>query len=129
MKIKIILTTLILMLGCGVYYYMNTQQNDPMSVVQLIYDNMNHATGEINDYAGDINYMGPESVGYEPIGDDKMRIYFGDLQFDITQEELNNEEFIRALGHIGITISQSKKTGDIIVKFHGEEVALFNRRK
>lgn len=41
MKLKIVLTTLVFILMCGVFYHVNTMQNDPMQVIALIKKNIN----------------------------------------------------------------------------------------
>lgn len=123
MKIKILITTLVFALALGIYYHAVSAQNDPLEVISLIKKNINPKDGSIMDYAGDINYRGPESVGYAMVGDKKLRIFFGDLQFDLNQEELNDEAYRVQLKAIGITLRQNKKTGKLIVEYHGEEVA------
>lgn len=44
------------------------------------------------DYAGDINFRGLDSVGYAHVDDDTLRIFFGDLQFDLEQDVINTDE-------------------------------------
>lgn len=104
---------------------MSTRESDPMEVVALIQKNINPKDGSILDYAGDINYRGIESVGYELIGDEKVRIYFGDLQFTMDEDDLMDEQLKASLAHIGFSIERNKKTGKYIVKYKGEQVKLF----
>lgn len=125
LKLRIMLTTLLLLLGVGGYWYMSTRESDPMEVVALIQKNINPKDGSIMDYAGDINFRGMESVGYELIGDDKVRIYFGDLQFTMDEDDLLDEKLQASLAHIGFNIERNKKTGKYIVKYKGEKVKLF----
>lgn len=47
MKLKIVLTTLVFILMCGVFYRVNTMQNDPMQVIALIKKNINPKDGSI----------------------------------------------------------------------------------
>ena len=124
MKIKIVLTTLLLVIGVGGFFYMSNKKTDPIEVVELIQRNIN-AKGEITDYAGDINFRGFDSVGYEPIKDG-VRVYFGDLQMDIKNEDLT-DDFLAKLHNIGIDVEISEKTGDAIVTYMGKEVALFGK--
>lgn len=125
MKWKILLTTLVIICGLGVFYYTETRQNDPMEVIALIKKNINPKDGSILDYAGDINFRGKESVGYELLGDKKIRIHFGDLQFDLNEEDLLSENLMANLRAIGFDIVLNKKTGKYVVKYHGETVSLF----
>ena len=67
-------------------------QNDPMQVIALIKKNINPKDGSIMDYAGDINFRGLDSVGYAHVDDDTLRIFFGDLQFDLEQDVINTDE-------------------------------------
>lgn len=126
MKLKIVLTTLVFILMCGVFYHVNTMQNDPMQVIALIKKNINPKDGSIMDYAGDINFRGLDSVGYTHVDDDTLRIFFGDLQFDLEQDVINTDEMRTQLKAIGITLRQDKKTKKVIVQYHGEDV---NERK
>lgn len=126
MKLKIVLTTLVFILMCGVFYHVNTMQNDPMQVIALIKKNINPKDGSIMDYAGDINFCGLDSVGYAHVDDDTLRIFFGDLQFDLEQDVINTDEMRTQLKAIGITLRQDKKTKKVIVQYHGEDV---NERK
>lgn len=126
MRLKIVLTTLVFILMCGVFYHVNTMQNDPMQVIALIKKNINPKDGSIMDYAGDINFRGLASVGYAHIDDDTLRIFFGDLQFDLEQDVINTDEMRTQLKAIGITLRQDKKTKKVIVQYHGEDV---NERK
>lgn len=126
MKLKIVLTTLVFILMCGVFYHVNTMQNDPMQVIALIKKNINPKDGSIMDYAGDINFHGLDSVGYAHVDDDTLRIFFGDLQFDLEQDVINTDEMRTQLKAIGITLRQDKKTKKVIVQYHGEDV---NERK
>lgn len=126
MKLKIVLTTLVFILMCGVFYHVNTMQNDPMQVIALIKKNINPKDGYIMDYAGDINFRGLDSVGYAHVDDDTLRIFFGDLQFDLEQDVINTDEMRTQLKAIGITLRQDKKTKKVIVQYHGEDV---NERK
>lgn len=126
MKLKIVLTTLVFILMCGVFYRVNTMQNDPMQVIALIKKNINPKDGSIMDYAGDINFRGPDSVGYAHVDDDTLRIFFGDLQFDLEQDVINTDEMRTQLKAIGITLRQDKKTKKVIVQYRGEDV---NERK
>lgn len=126
MKLKIVLTTLVFILMCGVFYHVNTMQNDPMQVIALIKKNINPKDGSIMDHAGDINFRGLDSVGYAHVDDDTLRIFFGDLQFDLEQDVINTDEMRTQLKAIGITLRQDKKTKKVIVQYHGENV---NERK
>ena len=126
MKLKIVLTTLVFILMCGVFYHVNTMQNDPMQVIALIKKNINPKDGSIMDYAGDINFRGLVSVGYAHVDDDTLRIFFGDLQFDLEQDVINTDEMRTQLKAIGITLRQDKKTKKVIVQYRGEDV---NERK
>lgn len=126
MKLKIVLTTLVFILMCGVFYHVNTMQNDPMQVIALIKKNINPKDGSIMDYTGDINFRGLDSVGYAHVDDDTLRIFFGDLQFDLEQDVINTDEMRTQLKAIGITLRQDKKTKKVIVQYHGEDV---NERK
>lgn len=126
MKLKIVLTTLVFILMCGVFYHVNTMQNDPMQVIALIKKNINPKDGSIMDYAGDINFRGQDSVGYAHVDDDTLRIFFGDLQFDLEQDVINTDEMRTQLKAIGITLRQDKKTKKVIVQYRGEDV---NERK
>lgn len=126
MKLKIVLTTLVFILMCGVFYHVNTMQNDPMQVIALIKKNINPKDGSIMDYAGDINFRGLDSVGYAHVDDDTLRIFFGDLQFDLEQDVINTDEMRTQLKAIGITLRQDKKTKKVNVQYRGEDV---NERK
>ena len=126
MKLKIVLTTLVFIIMCGVFYHVNTMQNDPMQVIALIKKNINPKDGSIMDYAGDINFRGLDSVGYAHVDDDTLRIFFGDLQFDLEQDVINTDEMRTQLKAIGITLRQDKKTKKVIVQYRGEDV---NERK
>ena len=126
MKLKIVLTTLVFILMCGVFYHVNTMQNDPMQVIALIKKNINPKDGSIMDYAGDINLRGQDSVRYAHVDDDTLRIFFGDLQFDLEQDVINTDEMRTQLKAIGITLRQDKKTKKVIVQYRGEDV---NERK
>ena len=125
MRLRILITTLALVLASATYVYLNTRQNDPMEVVALIKKNINPKDGSIMDYAGDINFRGLDSVGYIPISDTQVRIFFGDLQFDMKKDDFENEQLMENLKAIGFEIGRNKKTGKIVVKYKGEPVKLY----
>lgn len=87
MRLRILITTIALVLASVTYVYLNTRQNDPMEIVALIKKNINPKDGSIMDYAGDINFRGFDSIGYIPIDDTRVRIFFGDLQFEMKKED------------------------------------------
>lgn len=125
MRLRILVTTLALVLASVTYVYLNTRQNDPMEVVALIKKNINPKDGSIMDYAGDINFRGLDSIGYIPIDDTQVRIFFGDLQFDMKKDDFENEQLMENLKAIGFEIGRNKKTGKIVVKYKGEPVKLY----
>lgn len=96
-----------------------------MEIVALIKKNINPKDGSIMDYAGDINFRGFDSIGYIPIDDTRVRIFFGDLQFEMKKEDFENEQLMENLKAIGFEIVRSKKTGKIVVKYKGEPVKLY----
>lgn len=125
MRLRILITTIALVLASVTYVYLNTRQNDPMEIVALIKKNINPKDGSIMDYAGDINFRGFDSIGYIPIDDTRVRIFFGDLQFEMKKEDFENEQLMENLKAIGFEIVRSKKTGKIVVKYKGESVKLY----
>lgn len=125
MRLCILITTVALVLASVTYVYLNTRQNDPMEIVALIKKNINPKDGSIMDYAGDINFRGFDSIGYIPIDDTRVRIFFGDLQFEMKKEDFENEQLMENLKAIGFEIVRSKKTGKIVVKYKGEPVKLY----
>lgn len=125
MRLRILITTIALVLASVTYVYLNTRQNDPMEIVALIKKNINPKDGSIMDYAGDINFRGFDSIGYIPIDDTRVRIFFGDLQFEMRKEDFENEQLMENLKAIGFEIVRSKKTGKIVVKYKGEPVKLY----
>jgi len=125
MRLRILITTVALVLASVTYVYLNTRQNDPMEIVALIKKNINPKDGSIMDYAGDINFRGFDSIGYIPIDDTRVRIFFGDLQFEMKKEDFENEQLMENLKAIGFEIVRSKKTGKIVVKYKGEPVKLY----
>lgn len=125
MRLRILITTVALVLASVTYVYLNTRQNDPMEIVALIKKNINPKDGSIMDYAGDINFRGFDSIGYIPIDDTRVRIFFGDLQFEMKKEDFENEQLMENLKTIGFEIVRSKKTGKIVVKYKGEPVKLY----
>ncbi len=125
MRLRILITTIALVLASVTCVYLNTRQNDPMEIVALIKKNINPKDGSIMDYAGDINFRGFDSIGYIPIDDTRVRIFFGDLQFEMKKEDFENEQLMENLKAIGFEIVRSKKTGKIVVKYKGEPVKLY----
>lgn len=125
MRLRILITTIALVLASITYVYLNTRQNDPMEIVALIKKNINPKDGSIMDYAGDINFRGFDSIGYIPIDDTRVRIFFGDLQFEMKKEDFENEQLMENLKAIGFEIVRNKKTGKIVVKYKGEPVKLY----
>lgn len=125
MRLRILITTIALVLASVTYVYLNTRQNNPMEIVALIKKNINPKDGSIMDYAGDINFRGFDSIGYIPIDDTRVRIFFGDLQFEMKKEDFENEQLMENLKAIGFEIVRSKKTGKIVVKYKGEPVKLY----
>lgn len=125
MRLRILITTIALVLASVTYVYLNTRQNDPMEIVALIKKNINPKDGSIMDYAGDINFRGFDSIGYIPIDNTRVRIFFGDLQFEMKKEDFENEQLMENLKAIGFEIVRSKKTGKIVVKYKGEPVKLY----
>ena len=125
MRLRILVTTIALVLASVTYVYLNTRQNDPMEIVALIKKNINPKDGSIMDYAGDINFRGFDSIGYIPVDDTRVRIFFGDLQFEMKKEDFENEQLMENLKAIGFEIVRSKKTGKIVVKYKGEPVKLY----
>lgn len=125
MRLRILITTIALVLASVTYVYLNTRQNDPMEIVALIKKNINPKDDSIMDYAGDINFRGFDSIGYIPIDDTRVRIFFGDLQFEMKKEDFENEQLMENLKAIGFEIVRSKKTGKIVVKYKGEPVKLY----
>lgn len=127
MKFRIFLTTAFLLACVGGYYYTTTLSADPMDVIALIQRNINPKDGSVTDYAGDINFRGFDSIGYEVIDKNKVRIYFGDVQFDLKTTDLDNERLVNSLAAIGFKIEQND--GEFHVKYKGKDVKLYGRKR
>ena len=59
------------------------------------------------------------------LGNKKIRIHFGDLQFDLKEEDLLDDTLMANLKAIGFEVVLNKKTGKYVVKWRGNEVSLF----
>lgn len=64
-------------------------------------------------------------MGYELLGNKKIRIHFGDLQFDLKEEDFLDDTLMANLRAIGFDIVLNKKTGKCVVKWHDKPVSLF----
>lgn len=76
--------------------------------------------GELLDYDNEIGVHSIDDIAFT-IKDKKLKIYYGKVELELGKEELLDEDFIKALNRIGITIVKSDD-GVLKVKYKGEDV-------
>lgn len=101
---KIIALTFIVLLGTllclALYYYSENRLN--YDVVNLIHDRQKRA-GEFIDMDGQVQVDSVDDLGFI-LKEGKIELHYGVQTIDIPFNSLDNEEWLNALGDIGIKV-------------------------
>lgn len=124
--IAIFLSVILLSLGFGSYIYLNSSAQDPSKVVQYIYKRYDPMKKQFNDLTGEIGFDGIDTLGMDQINNNKVRIKFGTMLFDLTQDDLKNESLMKMLKTMGMTVTiihdEETDKNKFEVKYKGEKV-------
>lgn len=124
--IAIFLSVILLSLGFGSYIYLNSSAQDPSTVVQYIYKRYDPMKKQFNDLTGEIGFDGIDTLGMDQINNNKVRIKFGTMLFDLTPDDLKNEGLMEMLKTMGMTVTiihdEETDKNKFEVKYKGEKV-------
>lgn len=124
--IAILLSVILLSLGFGSYVYLNSSAQDPSKVVQYIYKRYDPMKKQFNDLTGEIGFDGIDTLGMDQINNNKVRIKFGTMLFDLTPDDLKNEGLMKMLKTMGMTVTiihdEETDKNKFEVKYKGEKV-------
>lgn len=124
--IAIFLSVILLSLGFGSYVYLNSSAQDPSKVVQYIYKRYDPMKKQFNDLTGEIGFDGIDTLGMDQINNNKVRIKFGTMLFDLTPDDLKNEGLMKMLKTMGMTVTiihdEETDKNKFEVKYKGEKV-------
>ena len=124
--IAIFLSVILLSLGFGSYIYLNRSAQDPSKVVQYIYKRYDPMKKQFNDLTGEIGFDGIDTLGMDQINNNKVRIKFGTMLFDLTPDDLKNEDLMKMLKTMGMTVTiihdEETDKNKFEVKYKGEKV-------
>lgn len=124
--IAIFLSVILLSLGFGSYIYLNSSAQDPSKVVQYIYKRYDPMKKQFNDLTGEIGFDGIDTLGMDQINNNKVRIKFGTMLFDLTPDDLKNEGLMNMLKTMGMTVTiihdEETDKNKFEVKYKGEKV-------
>lgn len=124
--IAIFLSVILLSLGFGSYIYLNSSAQDPSKVVQYIYKRYDPMKKQFNDLTGEIGFDGIDTLGMDQINNNKVRIKFGTMLFDLTPDDLKNESLMKMLKTMGMTVTiihdEETDKNKFEVKYKGEKV-------
>lgn len=124
--IAIFLSVILLSLGFGSYIYLNSSAQDPSKVVQYIYKRYDPMKKQFNDLTGEIGFDGIDTLGMDQINNNKVRIKFGTMLFDLTPDDLKNEGLMKMLKTMGMTVTiihdEETDKNKFEVKYKGEKV-------
>ena len=124
--IAIFLSVILLSLGFGSYVYLNSSAQDPSKVVQYIYKRYDPMKKQFNDLTGGIGFDGIDTLGMDQINNNKVRIKFGTMLFDLTPDDLKNEGLMKMLKTMGMTVTiihdEETDKNKFEVKYKGEKV-------
>lgn len=124
--IAIFLSVILLSLGFGSYIYLNSSAQDPSKVVQYIYKRYDPMKKQFNDLTGEIGFDGIDTLGMDQINNNKVRIKFGTMLFDLTTDDLKNESLMKMLKTMGMTVTiihdEETDKNKFEVKYKGEKV-------
>ena len=124
--VAIFLSVILLSLGFGSYIYLNSSAQDPSKVVQYIYKRYDPMKKQFNDLTGEIGFDGIDTLGMDQINNNKVRIKFGTMLFDLTPDDLKNEGLMKMLKTMGMTVTiihdEETDKNKFEVKYKGEKV-------
>ena len=124
--IAIFLSVILLSLGFGTYVYLNSSAQDPGKVVQYIYKRYDPMKKQFNDLTGEIGFDGVDTLGMDQLSNNKVRIKFGTMLFDLTPDDLKNESLMKMLKTMGMTVTiihdEETDKNKFEVKYKGEKV-------
>lgn len=124
--IAIFLSVILLSLGFGSYIYLNSSAQDPSKVVQYIYKRYDPMKKQFNDLTGEIGFDGIDTLGMDQINNNKVRIKFGTMLFDLTPDDLKDEGLMKMLKTMGMTVTiihdEETDKNKFEVKYKGEKV-------
>lgn len=124
--IAIFLSVILISLGFGSYIYLNSSAQDPSKVVQYIYKRYDPMKKQFNDLTGEIGFDGIDTLGMDQINNNKVRIKFGTMLFDLTPDDLKNEGLMKMLKTMGMTVTiihdEETDKNKFEVKYKGEKV-------
>lgn len=124
--IAIFLSVILLSVGFGSYIYLNSSAQDPSKVVQYIYKRYDPMKKQFNDLTGEIGFDGIDTLGMDQINNNKVRIKFGTMLFDLTPDDLKNEGLMKMLKTMGMTVTiihdEETDKNKFEVKYKGEKV-------
>lgn len=112
---------LLLVIGVGGYFgyrYMNRNSTDDN--IQYIRDHIN-SRGELVDLQNDLGVKTVEDIRFF-LDDETAKIVFGKVKLVFPAETFTSKETRDKIATIGFEVRQNKKTGRILLYWHGEEV-------
>lgn len=130
--VRIMLAVALVTVGVGVYIYFVNSSPDPVKAVQYIYKRYDPTKRVFNDMTNELGFDGLDSLGYDQIDNETVRIRWGNnhYAFDIKVKDLENEELMKMLNRMGMTIDleqdEETKTNTFIVKYRGDRVAEYD---
>jgi hypothetical protein len=115
--------------GLGVYLYIANNRADPVPTVEYIYKRYNPSTGLLNDFTNEIDFQGYDSLGYDQLDNEEVRIKFGTMLFTLNLQDLENEGLMQMLNKMGleITVETSERgKNTFIVEYKGKQVEKYD---
>lgn len=111
-------------IGCSMmllaYFLINgNQSRTNWAIVNRIIEKTD-SHGNLVDFDKEFDVASSEDVAYS-FKKGKLMIYFGKTTLELGKQDLDDDEFIKALEKAGITISKSKD-GKYIVQYKGEDI-------
>jgi hypothetical protein len=112
---------LIIFIGIGAYYYMNTKatENTNINTYNIIKGRLK-ANNTFMDYDNTIGVTSISDLGYK-VKDKVIYLTYGNLQFKLANKDLVDKDFISDMKKIGIEIKKTK-SGDYVLYYWGEKI-------
>ena len=123
MRVKVIITLLVIFALAAGVVFLNSQSEDPYKTVELIESRIN-GHGDLVDYSNEIGVQSKDDIGYRK-RDGVLYLVYGKLEIKLEEAVLYEAEMQQKLRHIFITVHKNKETGEIYFKYKGEVVPEF----
>lgn len=126
-SIAIIGSVIAVSIGLGSYIYFANERPDPRETVKFMYERWDISKKKFSDLTNEIGFVDDYSVGYDQDRNDSVKIKFGNMLFELNEDDLKDEGLMTMLNRMGLTVKIKKDEEDedkniFEVRYNGELV-------